>query len=135
MPTHESRQRLPDSLTRNLAVHNIGRAALLVGALSQHRYDVLHTATQDVLHQPARASLFPAMGVIFQAARDAGAYGVYLSGGGSTIAAFVAPALATDVAGAMRESAAARGLLAESRICAMSSEGATILPNGAGDAP
>src|SRR5438067_252194 len=32
MPTHESRKRLPESLTRNQAVHNIGRAALVVAA-------------------------------------------------------------------------------------------------------
>ena len=35
MPTNESRKALPDRLTRNQAVHNIGRAALLVGALSR----------------------------------------------------------------------------------------------------
>ena len=98
MPTEESRAQLPQSLTRNQAVHNIGRAALLVAALTQRRYDLLHTATEDILHQPARATMFTAMYPIFQAARDAGAHGVYLSGGGSTIAAF-ATDHAEDIAG------------------------------------
>ncbi|MDA0364811.1 MAG: homoserine kinase [Chloroflexi bacterium] len=130
MPTHESRERLPDRLTRNQAVHNIGRAAMLVAAISEHRYDLLRTATGDVLHQPARAGLFPAMYQIFQAARDAGAFGVYLSGGGSTIAAFVDDAHAEDALGAMREAAAAHGLDAATRVCHLTATGAQLL-NGA----
>jgi homoserine kinase len=127
MPTHESRQRLPASLTRNQAVHNIGRAAMLVAALTTGRYELLNIATEDILHQPARATIFPAMYPIFQAARDAGAYGVYLSGGGSGIAAFTGEENAEDVAGSMREAASARGLAAEARVCAMSSTGAHVL--------
>jgi homoserine kinase len=127
MPTHESRKRLPTSLSRNQAVHNIGRAALLVGAIASRRYDLLHTAVQDIMHQPARSAIFPAMFSIFDAARSAGAYGVYLSGGGSTIAAFVSPERADEVAGAMREAAAANALAAESRVVAMSSRGAEVV--------
>jgi len=131
MPTRESRKRLPDRLTRNQAVHNIGRAALLVAALAERRYDLLAVATEDVLHQPARSTLFPAMYAIFQAARDAGAHGVYLSGGGSTVAAFVTED-GERVAGAMREAAAAHGLEAESRLCAMSTRGAELVADPAG---
>lgn len=127
MPTEESRKRLPDRLTRNQAVHNIGRAALLIGALTQHRYELLGTATEDVLHQPARATLFDAMYPIFQSARGAGAYGAYLSGGGSTIAAFTAAETAEAVAGAMREAAAAHGLEASTRVSRMSATGAQVV--------
>ncbi len=126
MPTRESRKRLPDRLTRNQAVHNIGRAALLVAALAERRYDLLGVATEDVLHQPARSTLFPAMYSIFQAARDAGAHGVYLSGGGSTVAAFASEG-AERIGGAMREAAAAHGLEAQARVCAMSGRGAEVL--------
>lgn len=126
MPTEESRQRLPDRLTRNQSVHNIGRAALLVGALVERRYDLLRVACEDVLHQPARATLFPAMYPVFQAARDAGAHGVYLSGGGSTIAAFVTAA-GTAVLGAMREAAAAHGVAAAGRVVALAAAGAQIV--------
>jgi homoserine kinase len=126
MPTEETRAQLPERVTRNQAVHNIGRAALLLGALAQRRYDLLRTATEDVLHQPARATIFTAMYPIFQAARDAGAHGVYLSGGGPTIAAFVTGDPA-DVAGAMREAAAARGVQATTRICRLSPDGARIV--------
>ena len=126
MPTHESRRRLPDRLTRNQAVHNIGRAALIVAAITQHRYDLLRVATEDVLHQPARSTLFPAMYPIFEAARAAGAHGVYLSGGGSTVAAFATTG-AEDVAQAMREVAAAHGLDADARVVAMSAKGAEVV--------
>jgi len=130
MPTEESRKRLPERLTRNQAVHNIGRAALLVGALTQGRYQLLGTATEDVLHQPARSTLFPAMYALFQAARDAGAPGVYLSGGGSTVAAFAREAEADEIAGAMREVAASHGLEAETRVARMSTTGATLVDAG-----
>jgi homoserine kinase len=108
-------------------VHNIGRAALLVAALTQGKYELLGTATEDVLHQPARSALFPAMYPLFQAARDAGAHGSYLSGGGSTIAAFADIARADEVAGAMREISAVHGLKVDARICQMSDVGATLV--------
>ncbi len=126
MPTNESRKALPDRFTRNQAVHNIARAAMLVGAIATRKYDLLNVATEDVLHQPARAGIFTPMYEIFQAARAAGAHGVYLSGGGSTIAAF-ATARFEEVAGAMREVAAAHGHQALTRVCKLGGHGATVL--------
>ena len=126
MPTEESRKALPERLTRNQAVHNIGRSAMLIAALQQRRYDLLRVATEDVLHQPARGQIFKPMYQIFQAARDAGALAVYLSGGGPTVAA-----LATDglegVAGAMREAAATHGIEGQTRICAIRATGAELI--------
>lgn len=132
MPTEESRKRLPESLTRSQAVHNIGRSALVVAAITQGRYELLATAVQDILHQPARSALFPAMYPIFEAARAAGAYGAYLSGGGSTVAAFVSPAAAEGVAAAMRDAAAAHDLRGESRVVAMSVRGTEVIEAGDG---
>ncbi|MEX1022169.1 MAG: homoserine kinase [Dehalococcoidia bacterium] len=127
MPTEESRRRLPRSLTRQEAVHNIGRAALVVAALTQRRYDVLGVAVEDVLHQPARSELFPAMSRIFQGAIEAGAYGAYLSGGGSTIAAFVAPPVAEAVVAAMRSVAAEHDIESTGRVASMSAAGAEVV--------
>ena len=126
MPTHESRERLPVSLTRGQAVHNIARSALVVAAITQRRYDLLGTATQDILHQPARATLFPAMLPALEAARKAGAHGAYLSGGGSTLAAFVTDH-AESVAGAMREAAAAHGVDGVTRVVSLSPRGAEVV--------
>jgi homoserine kinase len=109
MPTGESRKLLPRSLERRDAVHNIGRAALLVAALATGRLDALDLATQDVLHQPARSKLFPAMFAIFAAAREAGAHCAYLSGGGSSIMA-LATTNEAAIGAAMAARAAAAGV-------------------------
>lgn len=132
MPTNESRKRLPERLTRNQTVHNVSRAALLIAAIQRREWGLLGVATEDVIHQPARSTLFPAMYPIFQAARDAGAHGVYLSGGGSTIAAFVT-ADGERVAGAMREVAAAHNLEATSRVVGFSETGVRIESDEAGE--
>ena len=85
--TEEARAVLPRSISREDAVYNMGRTALLVNALGTGRLDDLGVATGDRLHQPYRQTLFPAMKVIFKAALNAGALGVFLSGSGSTILA------------------------------------------------
>ena len=90
MPTKQARGLLKRSVARKDAVHNIGRASLLVSALAQGRWDLLAVATQDRLHQPQRTAMFPSMGRLIQAALDAGAVGACLSGAGPTVLAFVA---------------------------------------------
>jgi homoserine kinase len=133
MPTDESRRLLPRQLSREDAIHNIGRAALLVAALSEGRFDLLDVATQDRLHQPARAQLFPAMEDVFRAAREAGALCAYLSGGGSTILALTRED-ENKIARAMKEAARARGFEAESLVTVPSTKGAHLVaPSVTGD--
>lgn len=87
MATKDARRVVPDSLSRQDAVFNAGRAALLVAAMANERLDLLDAATQDRLHQRQRSELMPAMFPIFEAAKAAGAHCAYLSGSGSTICA------------------------------------------------
>lgn len=87
--TERSRGVLPTEVTMKDAVYNLNRTALLVAALAQGRVDLLSVATQDRLHQPYRASLVPGLRSVFQAALDAGARGVALSGAGPSVIAFV----------------------------------------------
>jgi homoserine kinase len=126
MPTQQSRKKLPQKLSREEAVYNVGRAALLVAALAQGRWELLDAATQDKLHQPARARLFPALYDIFDAAKEAGAHAAYLSGGGSTVAA-----LATEneerIARLMQQASIARGYSARTVITEPSETGAKVL--------
>jgi homoserine kinase len=126
MPTAESRKLLPASLTKEEAVHNIGRAALLVAALARGEWAALDLATQDVLHQPARTKLFPAMPQIFAAGKDAGALCAYLSGGGSTIAAFALEA-EERIARAMMQQAIAHGYSGHTEITAPGNAGAHVV--------
>jgi homoserine kinase len=122
MPTKEGRQRLPQRVSREDAVFNAGRAALLVAALAQGRWELLDTATQDRFHQPARSEVFPAMFEIFAAAKEAGAHAAYLSGAGSTIAA-----LATEgeerIARLMQQAAVARGFPGRTIITGVTGQG------------
>jgi homoserine kinase len=117
MPTQKSRRVLPKSLSRADAVHNTGRAALLVAALATGRLDALDAASQDRLHQPARSQIFPAMYDLFQAARDAGAHCAYLSGGGSTVCALASDHEAA-IASAMADTAHLHGVAGETMITA-----------------
>ena len=87
MPTDRARGLLTSEVPRADAVYNIGRAAMLVRAFATGDFSDLAVATGDRLHQPARQSIFPAMGNIFRAALGAGALGVFLSGAGSSVLA------------------------------------------------
>lgn len=126
MPTEESRRLLPASLSRQDAVHNIGRAALLVAALASGHLEALAVATEDRLHQPARAKLFPAMYDLFAAARRAGALCAYLSGGGSSVLALTRGG-AEAIGRAMAEEAAARGVGGRVIVTAPSAQGAAVV--------
>ena len=85
--TEDARAVLPEMVSVADAVHNMGRVGLLVASMATNHPEYLAIATQDRLHQPYRQPLFPAMKVIFKAALDAGALGVFLSGSGSTVLA------------------------------------------------
>jgi homoserine kinase len=126
MPTAESRKLLPQTLSKEDAVHNIGRAALLMAALASGDWASLGEATQDRMHQPARARIFPGMTDIFAAAMDAGAHGAYLSGAGSTIAAF-ATHDEERIARAMMQEGIARGYPGRTAIAEPSDEGAVVV--------
>jgi homoserine kinase len=126
MPTNESRKLLPRELSKEDAVHNIGRAAMLVAALGGGAWEMLDAATQDRLHQPARTAIFPAMPAIFDAAKQAGAHAAYLSGGGSTIAALVTEHSET-VAAAMTAAGKVYGFPGHARVTEPSAAGASVI--------
>lgn len=127
MPTHETRKLIPEALSRADVVFQTSRAALMVGALAQGRLDLLDTATQDRLHQPARGSVFPGMWDLFAAAKEAGAACAYLSGGGPTVMALAGGANGEVVRAAMERTAVRLGIGGESRIARPSVSGATVI--------
>ena len=85
--TADARAVLPGQVTMADAVFNMGRVALLVAGMALDRPEYLDVATQDRLHQPYRQPLLPAIKLLFAAARNSGALGVFLSGSGSTVLA------------------------------------------------
>lgn len=88
MMTDQARDILPARVSRADAIFNISRASLLIAAMATGSIGQLRVAMQDVLHQPYRRKLFPAMEEIIDAAISAGAAGAALSGSGSSILAF-----------------------------------------------
>ena len=126
MSTKEARKVLPDVYSRADAVHNIGRAALFVGAMAAGRLDLLHEATRDAIHQPQRASIFPPMFDIFAAARSAGAHAAWLSGAGSSIAAICPPDEARAVATAMQAALQSAGYTGRHLVTRIAKEGACV---------
>ncbi len=123
--TEEARSVLPDSISRQDAVYNMGRVALLVNALSTQRVEDLMAATKDRLHQPYRGRLFPAMKVIFSGALKAGALGVFLSGSGPTVLALTMGKEMT-VAYEMAEAARQASVAAEVKVTKPVARGAYV---------
>jgi len=87
VPTSQARAVLPDVVPRADAIFNVGRAALLVSAMSHGRLAALRIAMDDRLHQVYRSQLFPEGLLLRDAALRAGALGSAVSGAGPTILA------------------------------------------------
>ena len=112
LPTSEMRGVLPDSVPRADAIANLARVAVGVAGLASGRTDLLRLLSEDRLHEPYRASVYPELPRLVAAAREAGALGAFLAGAGSTVAAFVDATddSATDrVGAAFRTTAASLG--------------------------
>jgi homoserine kinase len=121
--TEDARRLLPDRVPFADAVFNVARTALLVGALTGGRTDLLSDATQDRLHQPYRERLVPGLRDVFAAALRAGAYGVMLSGSGPAVLALGdAPGIGEAMAGAFR----AAGAGCRSHALEIDTEGAVV---------
>lgn len=113
LPTQVARQALPEQVPYADAVFNLGRLTLLLEALRRGDADLLAQAVADRLHEPYRRPLLPGVDAVFQAAREAGAVAVTLSGAGPGVVAF-APTLdhAAPVAEAMLAAWEAQGMAA-----------------------
>ena len=104
----------------------MGRAALLVNALSSGRLDDLRKATEDKIHQPYREPLFPAAKVIMREALMTEALGAFVSGSGPTIVVLVKEHEMT-VAYRIAEAARKTNISGETRIIDITSVGAHII--------
>ena len=124
--THESRAVLPDQISRTDAVFNIGRAALLVIALSTGRLELLKYATDDKLHQPHRAQAFKALPQLIEAALKGGAHGAFLSGAGSSVLALATEREVT-ISYEMAETARILGVDGNPMILSIAHEGASVM--------
>ena len=71
LSTRMARKVLPTEVPMKDAIFNIGRASMLVAALTRGNERYLRLGLDDALHQPYRAELIPGMYDVFKAARRA----------------------------------------------------------------
>lgn len=95
LSTTVARGMLPASVSHDDAAANASRAALLVVALSG-RPELLHTATEDFLHQRFRESAMPATLRLVKELRSDGVAAA-VSGAGPAVLAFVDESDSSDV--------------------------------------
>jgi homoserine kinase len=87
LTTREARQVVARQFSREDAIFNASRCALLVRAVMLRDYAALREAMDDCWHQRQRSVLFPAMTPLIDAAYDAGAVGACLAGAGPSVLA------------------------------------------------
>jgi homoserine kinase len=86
--TDGARKLLPNAFPMDVAVEQMSRLALLIRAFYENDYSLLSVAVDDKFHEPYRGELIPGFYDIKKAGYDSGALAVFLSGAGSSIAAF-----------------------------------------------
>jgi homoserine kinase len=87
LPTSKARAVLPSGYSREDAVFNVQRAALLIAALATGTTSVFPAAIEDRFHQPYREALVPGLHEILRL-RAPGLLGCALSGAGPSILVF-----------------------------------------------
>lgn len=87
LPTSEARRVLPSVYSREDAIFNVQRAALLIAALAAGATHAFPAALEDRMHQPYRFGLVPGLEAITRL-RASGLLGCALSGAGPSILVF-----------------------------------------------
>jgi homoserine kinase len=85
VPTAAARAALPAEVPLADAVHNIGRATLLILGLAHSDFSLIGRGLSDALHQPRRRSLYPRSMELVETAASLGALGATISGAGPTV--------------------------------------------------
>lgn len=85
LKTEKARSVLPREYSREDAVYNLSRSALMAASLFSGRLENLRVAVQDRIHQPYRAGLIQNLDDVFRLSYELGSLGTYISGAGPTI--------------------------------------------------
>ena len=96
LKTEKARAVLPKEYSREDAVYNLSRSALMTATLFSGKTENLRVAVQDRLHQPYRSGLIDHYDQVFRISYELGSLGTYVSGAGPTIIAMINAADAED---------------------------------------
>ena len=129
LSTRTARQVLPKTVPMKDAIFNISRAAMLIAALIKGKDNFLMNAFDDALHQPYRKNLVPGMSEVFDAAKNAGALGVALSGAGPCLIAFSSEQkhIENDIATEMVQTFKKNNVQADALILNLDTRGAFVI--------
>jgi homoserine kinase len=122
LSTESMREVLPSRVSMEDAAYNMGHALLTVEALRSGDYSLLGRAMMDRLHQRFRAAHIAGFEPVVEAARQAGAAAVALSGAGPSLIAF-APRGHERIAQAMVGTWASTGVEARGLTLSVATEG------------
>ncbi|CAN5638543.1 homoserine kinase [soil metagenome] len=126
LATADMRALLPESIAHADAVHNVGRAALVVSAFATGDLSLLGAMYDDRLHEPYRAANYPELPHLVSAARRA-ALGAALSGAGSAVIALCGDdRSASFVVDLLSDTAAQLGLAGRCDLVRLAAKGALI---------
>ena len=109
LATPEARGVLPEALSREDVVFNLGRLGLLVAGLGDPDA-LIAEATEDRIHQPARTALFSEAPRILEALVEAGALAASWSGAGPSLLGIVRSETAQSVRDGAEAALVASGL-------------------------
>ncbi|MDZ7701262.1 MAG: homoserine kinase [Halobacteriales archaeon] len=99
--TRKARRVLPDSVGIDDLVDTVGAASTLVAGMARGDPGLVGRGMHDPIVTPARAALIEGYDAVHEAAVDAGAAGVTVSGAGPTVLAVPEPGRSRAVASAM----------------------------------
>lgn len=125
LPTHAARAVLPGEVSLKDATYNLGRAVLVVEALRAGDMDLLNQAMDDRLHLPYRLPLIPGGQRALDAAYQAGASAVTISGAGPSLIAFTIGD-PDEAAQAMTAEFTSQGISSRAFSLRASAEGASV---------
>jgi homoserine kinase len=129
-PTKTARAILPEYVLREDAIFNVSRAVLVIKSLESGDLSLLGQVMEDSLHQPYRLPLIPGALSAIQAARQAGASAVALSGAGPSLIAFSRQPADAGIGLAMQKAFQEAGLAARIFPLNISQSGASVVENG-----
>jgi len=98
LATRAARAVLPESYSRQDAVANVQRVALLTAAFATQKPEVIAVAMQDRIHQPYRGEVCPLLPRLLPLAGRDGIAGVALSGAGPSVLLLAVSEMAAEQA-------------------------------------
>lgn len=89
LKTETARGALPNMYSKDDAIFNLSRSALITASLFSGKLENLRVAVDDKLHQPYRKQFIKGIDDVFRLTYELGSYGTYISGAGPSIISII----------------------------------------------